>query len=140
MKILIAVDGSPSSTKAVRFVVNLARELATPPEVTLFHANPPLLNSVVKKLGPDATKRYYADNFAFATRSARSALKRARVAFDEEQKIAEPAEAIMRYAKKERVDLIVMGSHGRSVLRGLLLGSVTSKVIAHCEIPVAIAR
>ena len=140
MKILIAVDGSPSSSKAVRFVTNLFHELAEPPEITLFNANPPLLNSVVKKLGPEAVKRYYDDNFKFATRAARTALKRARVAFKEKQMIAEPAAAIMRYAKKEKIDLIVMGSHGRSVLRGLLLGSVTSKVIAHCEIPVAIAR
>ena len=83
VKILIAVDGSPSSTSAFNFVIDQARELAKPPEVALFHANPPLLNSVVKKLGFETAKGYFEDNFKFATRAARSALKRARVAYDE---------------------------------------------------------
>ncbi len=140
MKILVAVDGSPISTKAVKFAIKLARMLAEPPELTLFHADPPLLNSVAIKIGPEGLKRYHDDNAKFATKAARAALNRAHVPFEEEQMVAEPAEAIVRYAKRGGFDLIVMGSRGRSALSGLLLGSVTSKVIAHCDIPVTIAR
>jgi nucleotide-binding universal stress UspA family protein len=49
-------------------------------------------------------------------------------------------EAIIAAAKKKRCDLIVMGSHGRSGLAGLVLGSQTSKVLTHSKVPVLVAR
>jgi nucleotide-binding universal stress UspA family protein len=62
------------------------------------------------------------------------------VPFTETLAVAEPAEAIVKQAKKGRFDLIVMGTHGRSALKGLLLGSVAGKVIAHGETPVTVVR
>lgn len=53
---------------------------------------------------------------------------------------AAPAPAIVAAAKRHRCDLIVMGSHGRSGVGQLLLGSVTSKVLATCHIPVLVHR
>lgn len=140
MKILIAVDGSSISTKAVKFAISLVRGLAEQPKLTLFYADPPLLNAAAIKLGPTALKVYHDDNVKYATKAARSALVRAHIAFDEEAVVALPAEAIVRFAKKGKYDMIIMGSRGRSGFTGLLLGSVTSKVIANCEIPVTIAR
>lgn len=140
MKILVAVDGSPISTKAVKFAISLARQLSEPPKLTLFYADPPLLNAAAIKLGAAALKAYHDGNVQFATKTARTALNRARVVFDEQTVVAIPAEAIVRFAQKGKYDMIIMGSRGRSGLTGLLLGSVTSKVIANCEIPVTIAR
>ena len=140
MKILVAVDGSPISSKAVKFAINLVRQLAEPAKLTLFYADPPLLNAASIKLGPTALKEYHDGNVQFATKTARAAFNRAHVDFDEEKVVAIPAEAIVRFAQKGKYDMIIMGSRGRSGLTGLLLGSVTSKVIANCEIPVTIAR
>lgn len=140
MKILVAVDGSPISTKAVKFAISLARQLVEPPVLTLFYADPPLLNAVANKLGPTAMKTYHDDNVSYAVKSARTALKRARIVFDENFVVAQPAHAIVRAATKGGYDMIIMGSRGRSAISGLFLGSVTSKVIANCEIPVMIAR
>ena len=140
MKILVAVDGSPISAKAVKFAINLVRQLAEPPKLTLFYADPPLLNAAAIKLGASALKEYHDGNVQFATKTARAAFNRAHVAFVEEQVVAIPSEAIVKFAQKGKFDMIIMGSRGRSGLSGLLLGSVTSKVIAHCEIPVTIAR
>ena len=51
-----------------------------------------------------------------------------------------PAEAILRVAETRNVDLIVMGTRGLGSLRGLLLGSVSSKVVHHAHCPVMLAR
>lgn len=51
-----------------------------------------------------------------------------------------PSEAIIRAAKVRGCDLIVMCSHGRSAMRGLLLGSQTQKVLAHSPLPVLVLR
>ena len=73
-------------------------------------------------------------------RTAKAALKRARLLFGEKALIGDPASTIVDVAKRGKFALIVMGSHGRSALASLVLGSVTAKVIAHCTIPVLVVR
>lgn len=53
---------------------------------------------------------------------------------------APTAGAIVAAAKRQKCDLIVIGSHGRGGLGQLLLGSVTSKVLASCHVPVLVHR
>ena len=47
---------------------------------------------------------------------------------------------ILKLAQSNRCDLIVMGSHGRSPIKSLFLGSVTSKVLGADAVPVLIVR
>ncbi|MEK6243313.1 MAG: universal stress protein, partial [Pseudomonadota bacterium] len=49
-------------------------------------------------------------------------------------------EGIIRTAKAKKCDLIVMASHGRRGLAGLLLGSETNKVLTHSTFPVLVCR
>jgi nucleotide-binding universal stress UspA family protein len=51
-----------------------------------------------------------------------------------------PHDAIISTAKSQGCDLIVMASHGRRGLTGLLIGSETRKVLMHTDIPVLICR
>ncbi len=53
---------------------------------------------------------------------------------------AAPWEAILPRAKKAKCDAIVMASHGRRGLAGLLLGSETTKVLTHSKLPVLVVR
>jgi universal stress protein A len=48
----------------------------------------------------------------------------------------EPADAILDYAKNENIDLIVMGTHGRTGMRRVLMGSVADAVVRHASCPV----
>ena len=52
----------------------------------------------------------------------------------------ETSEAILAAAKKAKCDGIVMASHGRKGLAGLLLGSETTKVLTHSKLPVLVIR
>ncbi len=51
-----------------------------------------------------------------------------------------PYETIIRQARKSKCDLIMMASHGRSGIKGLLLGSETIKVLTHSKMPVLVLR
>ena len=51
-----------------------------------------------------------------------------------------PSEGILSFAKNNKIDLIIMGSHGRSGFKKLVLGSVASAVVAKSEIPVLIVK
>lgn len=140
MKILIAVDGSPVSRRAVQHAIRLSKQLARPGVLTLFNADMPLLQAAAVKLGADAVREYHADNGQHAIRDARALLKRAKLPFRELLVVADPAEAIVREAKAGKHDLVVMGTRGRGALEGLLLGSVARKVIAQSSVPVTVVR
>jgi len=51
-----------------------------------------------------------------------------------------PADAITRYAKHEQIDLIVMGTHGRTGVRHMLMGSVAEQVVRTAPCPVLTVR
>lgn len=67
--------------------------------------------------------------------------KKAGVACDTNFSLAlHPYEAILQAAKKARCDLIVMASHGRRGIQGVVLGSETNKVLTHSKLPVLVVR
>jgi nucleotide-binding universal stress UspA family protein len=55
-------------------------------------------------------------------------------------KTGNPGELIAKLAEAEKFDLVVMGSHGRGALGNLMVGSVATKVLASCKVPVLIVR
>ena len=144
--ILVSTDGSKLSGKAIRTAVRLAR--ATGARVTGAYVIAPFVPSAygegvmyVRSLSP---KRYKETT----EREARKAL--AVVEIEARTSATQyggmiltannPWEGIIRAAKSKRCDLIVMASHGRRGLAGLLLGSETSKVLTHSTIPVLVCR
>jgi nucleotide-binding universal stress UspA family protein len=54
--------------------------------------------------------------------------------------ISSAADAIISYAEKNNIDLIIMGTKGRTGLKKFLLGSVASGVISHAKCPVLVVR
>lgn len=140
MKILLAVDESETALQVVKHAAQLATQLKTPPSVTLVYVNLPLPRAVAKELGVEAAEAYYADTAAAVLRKVRAAMKRARLPFTEHRAVGAVAETLIRLAKADRADLILMGSHGRGTLKNLLLGSVATKVIAASPVPVMVVR
>lgn len=140
MKIVVAVDGSAHSVKACQWVVTLSRSLKQSPSVRLIAVDEPLSNSVAVKMGPTASAKYHADNADYALKKARALFTRAHLTWDEAIRIGKPATEIAELAEREKANIIVMGSHGRTAFRSLVLGSVSSRVIATTSIPVVIIR
>jgi nucleotide-binding universal stress UspA family protein len=140
MKILLAVDGSPCARRAVRYVCRHFGELGKPSRLTLVNADPPLPAGVTRHLGAADVKRYHHENGEWALRSARAELTKAQIPFKEAVLVGAVAEAIVDYAREGRYQLIVMGSHGYGALKGLLLGSVVTKVLARSATPVLVVR
>ena len=72
---------------------------------------------------------------------AANAAKQAGVSYDTIQvENEQPFQAIIAAAENKGCDLIVMASHGRSGLSGVLLGSVTNKVLTHTKTPVLVCH
>ena len=140
MRILIAVDGSEHASLAVRYVARLVKDLKQTPQLHVLYVDEPLLRSVALDLGTEGVARYHAESAKLPFRQAHRVLGRANLPFEEHLLVGDPAEAILKFAKSAKCDLVIMGSHGRSALQSLLLGSVTSKVLGHSQIPLTIIR
>ncbi|MBL8300384.1 MAG: universal stress protein [Rhodanobacteraceae bacterium] len=140
MKLLVAVDGSEHSDRAVDYVLDHWHRFDPDLQLVLCHGDPPLPPHVGNALGSTAVGEYHADNAAKALQSARSKLESAGVRAEVHSSVGDPAEVILGAIKKHAADLVVMGTHGRSGLRKLLLGSVASKLLASSPVPVLVVR
>jgi nucleotide-binding universal stress UspA family protein len=143
--ILIPTDGSTLSGHAVVQGINLAK--ATGARVTgLFVAPAPtplVFDGLVPVdyMQPDEHASLTARAAARALGVIEKAAQQAGVRCDCLTVTGEyPAEAILAAAAKHRCDLIVMASHGRRGLAGVLLGSETQKVLTHAKGPVLVCR
>ena len=83
---------------------------------------------------------YYLDGYEKDMKPARQAMKAAKLDYTEALKVGNPGDEIAKLAQKGMFDMVVMGSHGRSLLRNLVLGSVATRVLAACKVPVLIVR
>ena len=140
MKILLAVDGSSHSRRAVRYVTSNWRLFEGRAALTLLHVDPPLMTRVARALGREEVQRYHADNAKASLKHARAALRRARIAYTEQCLVGDPGTTISQTASAGRYAMVVMGSHGHGAFGNLLLGSVVTKVLHGCKVPVLIVR
>jgi len=143
--ILVPTDGSDLSRRAIKQAVQFAREQKA--RVTGLHVVPPY--------EPDVREEFSVRNFVsqqeYASRSANIARKHLKVLESAAKASGVPCEtiqaassypydAIVRTAQQKKCDLIYMASHGRRGLSRLLLGSETSKVLAHTKVTVVVCR
>jgi len=140
MKILLAVDGSECSLRAVNYLAKHFRRFGDDLKLTLLHVDVPFLQRVVTELGQEIVAQLHKENSEHALKGARSKLKRAQIPYEEKTLVGDVGESIANLAQAGKYDMVIMGSHGRSAFSGLLMGSVTTKVIAHCSVPVLAVR
>ena len=140
MKILVPVDGSIYSKHALDYLLDHFDMLGRESAVTLINVHSPLPPHAASHLGRETVQSYYRDEAEKALKVARSTLKKAGVTPAETYKIGDPGDEIADFATKGKFDIVVMGSHGRGLFKNLVLGSVATKVLAGCKVPVLLVR
>lgn len=142
-RILLPTDGSEASRRAIQSGVEFARSVGA--EVLAMTATPEFHTFTVDTEMLEQTPEQYAeasrargqkrlDEVLAAAREAGVPCTGVQVVSDD------PDEAIIATARQHMCDLIVMASHGRRGIKGMLLGSVTQKVLVHSAIPVLVHR
>lgn len=137
-KILIAVDGSKASVNALDYVANRKRQ-GEAIEVLLLNVQPLILphgRMVTRRMIEEYQTQESEKVF---TRAGLKARKRY-LGADEYVETGDPAECIINFARKSKCDEIVMGSRGLNRMKGLLLGSVVTKVVQLSETPVVVVK
>ena len=142
--ILISTDGSDVAQKGVDHGLTLAKGLGAKVTIITVSERLPVYAGIDGGLGAFAYDDYAAGQKEAAEKVLAAAKEAAgRMGVDAEAVHIEnalPAEAIIETAKARNCSLIAMSSHGRRGLGRLVLGSVTSEVLAHSSVPVLVIR
>ena len=143
--LLVPTDGSELSAKAVQQAVELARALGA--RLTVFHVQsnfPISLVGVGELVDPNTVEALVQAARQGAKRvlaEAAAVAEAAGVPCEQETVVhALPHVAIVDAAERLGTDLIVMASHGRRGVEGVLLGSETQRVLTHSRCPVLVVR
>ncbi|MGP8283658.1 MAG: universal stress protein [Desulfomonilaceae bacterium] len=145
MKVLVAVDKNPETYIGLEFTCHLLENQNA--VVDAIHVKPDLADIVAEGYAPFLSKgglegeiegdvKEVRRQFEDACKSCLSAKIPCRLVIEE----GDPAEEILNTAESEKYDMIVLGSHEQSYLRGFLLGAVHAKILHNAEQPVLIVR
>jgi nucleotide-binding universal stress UspA family protein len=143
MKILIGIDDSSCSRAALEFIRK--SPWATKAQVIVVSAVRPAVMAYSEMYVPpaEAVEELLEEQKLVhqeLVSQAEKDLRRSGLATEARVLVGDPREAIIETAKAEEVDLVVVGSHGRSGLPKLLMGSVASHIVTHAPCSVLVVK
>lgn len=138
-QILIPIDFSDYSDQALRWGISLARKYGA--QLLLLHVIPEVLEEVSAResAGEQRVMGLTAEVESRLHEMARQGLEKG-LAVDVRVADGEPTDAILRIVRQENVDLIIMGTHGRTGWSHVLLGSTAEAVLRAASCPVFTVR
>ena len=142
MKILLAIDGSAPSQDAIEEVAHRPWPSSSALRIlsVIQPYTPPATEVVLASATLENIRQRQAQDAEELTRQASERIAASGLAVDTEVREGDPRTAIVDAADQCQADLIVVGSHGRTGLKRLVMGSVAQAVVAHAHCSVEVVR
>lgn len=140
MKILLAVDGSEYTKRMLAYLTTHDELFTAANQYTIFTAQPALPPRARAAVGKEVVDKYYSEEAEKVLGPVSKFLVRHGIDAKSVWKVGHAGENIAKMAESGKFDLLVMGSHGHSALGNLVMGSVATQVLAHCNVPVLLVR
>ncbi len=141
IKVLIPVDGSPASLRAVDHVITLAQGCGDKFEILLVNVQPPVDAWEVKRFLPESEVQAMQESRGGdALADARQKLAAAGVACTPAVLLGAVAKTLVDHANEQGCDSIIMGTRGESAIGELLVGSVAHEVLRLSAVPVTFVK
>lgn len=140
MKVLLAVDGSIYSKRMVTYLAAHDELLRGDHDYTALTVVPGITLNAEVYVDPEQVRKLHREQAEAILRPVRAFAEQNRWTLSCMTLEGDPATTIAEQANAGHYDLLVMGSHGRSPLVGLVLGSVANRVLAQCRSPVLLIR
>lgn len=141
-RMLIPVDGSPCSLRALRHVLDRQAGRHGPDdiEVHVLYVHVALPQEVSRLVGHDEIAEYRHAESEKALKDVKTLLERSTVPHVLHEGVGSVAEVVTQLADSLRCEQITMGTHGRGALAELLMGSTALKVIHLSKVPVLLVK
>ncbi|WP_227353582.1 universal stress protein [Haladaptatus salinisoli] len=139
-RILVPIDGSEQSEKALEYVLTEFPD----GDITVINVIDPIDVGYTSTVGmPGYSEEWYEESKESAEALFEDAQETAAeygATLSTTTELGRPAQAIVEYAEENDFDQIIMGSHGRSGVSRILLGSVAETVVRRSPMPVTVVR
>ena len=140
MKILLSADGSSYTKRMLAYVAAHDEWLGAKHRYTVLHVVPFMQPRAAALASRDVIQRYYRDEAEKVLKPIRTFFKKQGLEADFIGQPGDVANVIAKLADDGGFDLLVMGSHGHGNLGNLVMGSIATKVLAGCKLPVLLVR
>ena len=140
MKVLLAVDGSADTKKMLAYLTEHAGLLGATPHYFVLNVQPAIPTRAANVVGRETVNLYHSSEADKVLSPIGKFLRRHAADYSSSYCVGHAAQEILKAAKKNKVDLIVMGSRGHGSIASLLLGSVAQSVLSASEVPVMVIR
>jgi nucleotide-binding universal stress UspA family protein len=138
-QVLVPVDGSECSLRAVQYLVDRAAD-GQRTDIHLVNVQVALPVEVGQFVSRESIHDFHHEKSGDALRLAAERLSAAGIPFTVHEEVGSTAERIAALATQLGCDHIVMGTHGRSALTEFLVGSTTLKVLHEAKVPVVLVK
>lgn len=141
MKVLVPTDGSDTALRAIDALLKKLKTWVAPVDVHLVNVQNALRKDVGQFVSPEEIRNYHHEEGLKALAPARARLDAAGVSYTHHVFVGDdPAGILVQFVREKGVDEVIMGSHGRSGLTELLLGSVAREVLRDAGVPVTLVN
>ena len=141
LTLLIAIDGSRYSDRALDYAVARAASTRDGARVHLLNVQMPLTGVNVKLfISKESQQAHYREEGMAVLAGPRQRLAEAGIEHDCHIGVGDPGQVIVDYAGSKGCNEVVMGTHGRGFLGGVVLGSVAQRVVQLASMPVVLVK
>lgn len=141
MNILLAIDGSEHSNRAVDALLVFAPHLRQAPEVHVLYVHLPIpIGFALKHVPKEVVDSYYHEEGQAIVKPVVARLEAGGVKASAHVRVGSPGETIAHAARELGCNSVWMGTHGRGAVTQALLGSVASRVVALSPVPVTLLK
>ena len=140
MRVLLAVDGSKFTKKALAFLATHETLMGPDAELVVLNVQPAVSPRVKTMLGAATVRAWHHEEAEKVLQPIERFLKRHNIAFSASWVAGTAATQIVQAAKREKVHMVVMGTHGHGMLGRALLGSVAQRVVTDVDVPVLLVK
>jgi nucleotide-binding universal stress UspA family protein len=137
-RVLIPVDGSENSLRAVKLLIGKLPLYKKPPDLHLLNVQHPFPGTI-RGVGHEA-EQFHHDEGTKALAKARKALDAAGIKYVYHIGIGDIGEVIAHFVREQKIEQVVMSTRGMGSVANMLLGSVANKVLHLVDVPVLLVK
>jgi nucleotide-binding universal stress UspA family protein len=140
MKILFAADGSSYTKKALAFLVTHEGLCGPDDELLVLNVQPPIPPRVKRMVGAATVNDFHAEEATKVLKPIERFLEKHKLHFKTSWAVGPAATELLNAARRDKVHLIVMGTHGHGLLGRAVMGSVAQRVLTEADMPVLLVK
>ena len=138
MKFVVAYDGSAHAQKALNWAMELAQKLSA--EIFIVTVSERTLHHLEETHHLIELEKLYHQKFVEEAEEGRAVCQKHGIVAYAEVLEGHPADEVIKFARKQKADLIISGTRGLGGFGQLLLGSVAHKLVTYSDTPVVIVK